>query len=79
MDDVDAAEALRRRMEADASELRRLLECPGPHDFVPALPDERLPWQGVFVCTRCSGRMRAEDKQWYDQGLAHGRKSVSPE
>lgn len=53
--------------------LHLLNNCPGPHDFVCLTPEK--PLGAKYRCTVCGGTTRGDSVKWYQEGLAHGKKS----
>ena len=53
--------------------MKILDECVGPHEWEPI---DNPHGQKRFVCKKCGGDIDMVGKEWYQKGLAHGRKSV---
>jgi len=48
--------------------------CDGPHAFEDITPDK--PLMKRFKCKACGGEVSADQRAWYEKGLAHGRAEV---
>lgn len=53
--------------------IKRLAECPGPHQFVVTPETATRTFGRRYRCSVCSGEVDSTDKSWYDRGFAHGR------
>lgn len=65
---------LKKLLEEVKVNIRRLDECPGPHEFK---EDEKRFMKRSFLCTKCQGRIDFLQNHWYQKGLGHGRMDVN--
>ncbi len=65
-------EAVQKIITDVRANIKRLTECPGPHEFE-SICKEGYPAPKEYRCKKCNGTVGSIQRLWYACGLEHGK------